>query len=101
ARSTSEQKCRKSSSPAKSSSAGRSLHAFTVSLGPSRRNFHSMMAGSSSREEEPAIIEWKFRRDGPRLTVKACRDRPAEELFAGEDDFLHFCSEVDRALDAL
>jgi hypothetical protein len=23
------------------------------------------------------------------------------ELFAGEDDFLHFCSEVDRALDAL
>ena len=33
--------------------------------------------------------------------MKACRDHPAEELFGGEDDFLHFCSEVDRALDAL
>jgi len=63
-----------------------------------------LFAGTTAQcywEEEPATIEWKFRRDGTRLSVKACRDHPAEELFGGEDDFLHFCSKVDRALDAL
>lgn len=33
--------------------------------------------------------------------VKVCRDNDPRETFAGEDDFLHFCSELDRALDAL
>jgi hypothetical protein len=52
-------------------------------------------------EEEPAVIRWEFRRDGPSMALKAYRDNNALEIFAGEDDFLHFSSELDRALDAL
>src|SRR6185312_9577048 len=60
------------------------------------------------------MITFKYRLDGPgwanatlaneqsETTIRTSYIRDAaEDLFAGEDDFLHFCSEVDRALDAL
>jgi len=51
-------------------------------------------------EEEPGKVIWKFHRNGKRLEVDV-RWSDGQESFTGKDDFLHFCSEVDRQLDGL
>ncbi len=47
-------------------------------------------------EEEPGEVLWRFRRQGDRLALQVLRDK--EEIFSGDDDLLHFSSEVDREL---
>jgi hypothetical protein len=51
-------------------------------------------------EEEPGEVVWKFDRSGKRLNVHVGW-RDGQESFTGKDDFLHFCSELDRELDGL
>jgi len=51
-------------------------------------------------EQEPGKVVWKFHHSGRRLSVDV-RWGEGQEGFAGKDDFLHFCSELDRELDGL
>ncbi len=51
-------------------------------------------------EEEPGAVLWDFRRSDSRLIVKV-RWHDDRESFEGDEDLLHFGSEVDRQLDAL
>jgi hypothetical protein len=51
-------------------------------------------------EEEPGEVRWKFRRDGPNVTVKVYWDGDEESLL-GDDDLLRFSGQVDRELDGL
>lgn len=51
-------------------------------------------------EEEPGHVIWKFHRRANRLEVHV-RWRDGQEDFTGKDNFLHFCSELDRELDGL
>jgi hypothetical protein len=52
-------------------------------------------------EQEPGAVLWEFRRTGSSLTVKAQWDNEDRASFVGEDDLVHFGSEVDKELDAL
>src|ERR1700730_4235319 len=51
-------------------------------------------------EEEPGAILWEFRRRGPRIAVDV-RWHDGRAGFAGDDDLLHFSSEVHRELESL
>ena len=51
-------------------------------------------------EQEPGEIIWKFQREGKRFNVHV-RWRDGREDFTGKDDFLHFCSELDKEVDGL
>jgi len=48
-------------------------------------------------EEEPGEVHWKFRRAGDRVVVRVGRSED-HVTFDGEDDLLHFGSQVDSAL---
>ncbi len=50
--------------------------------------------------EEPGQVVWKFDRSGRRVTVDVGWS-DGREGFIGKDDFLHFCTELDRELDGL
>jgi hypothetical protein len=47
-------------------------------------------------EEEPGEVRWKFRRAGDRLNVQVLWDE--DQKFYGDDDLLHFSSQVNAAL---
>jgi hypothetical protein len=49
-------------------------------------------------QEEPGQVRWKFRRTGDRVTVEASWANENQASFSAEDDFLHFCEEIDREL---
>ncbi|HEV8046154.1 MAG TPA: hypothetical protein VGP35_00380 [Terriglobales bacterium] len=51
-------------------------------------------------EQEPGLVIWEFRRDGPNITVKAYWDHDGESL-VGTDDLLLFSEQVNRELDGL
>jgi len=51
-------------------------------------------------EQEPGLVIWEFRRDGPNVTVKVYWDHDGES-FVGTDDLLRFSEQVDRELDGL
>jgi hypothetical protein len=54
-------------------------------------------------EQEPGLVVWEFRRDGPNATVKVHWDEwdHLGESFVGDDDLLRFSEQVDRELDLL
>jgi hypothetical protein len=54
-----------------------------------------------SWEQEPELVVWEFRRTDSVLTVKAQWDHEEKASFVGDDDLVHFSSEVDKELDAL
>jgi hypothetical protein len=64
---------------------------------------HSLFVCDSAEclwEQEPGEVHWGFRRNGANLTVRV-RWHDDRESFVGDDDLLHFGSEVDRELDGL
>jgi hypothetical protein len=52
-------------------------------------------------EEEPGQFCWKLRRAGVRCAVEVFRNNEEQPIFSGDDDLLHFSSEVERALQKL
>ena len=52
-------------------------------------------------EEEPGQVCWKFRRDGTQCSVEVFWNNEAQATFSGNDDVLHFGSEVECALQRL
>lgn len=54
-------------------------------------------------EQEPGLVIWELRRDGPNVAVKVFWDEwdHEGESFAGDDDLLRFSGQVDRELDGL
>ena len=54
-------------------------------------------------EEEPAEVRWKFRHAGDRVvvTVGWGENQVTQVTFEGDDDLLHFASQVNSALQRL
>ena len=52
-------------------------------------------------EEEPGRFRWKLRRAGIRCAVEVFRNNEDQAIFSGDDDLLHFSSEVENALQKL
>ena len=54
-----------------------------------------------SWEEEPGQFCWKFRRTGARCAVEIFQNNEEQAIFSGDDDLLHFGSEVESTLQKL
>jgi len=52
-------------------------------------------------EIEPGRFYWKFGREGTRCTMQVFRNNENEPLFSGDDDLVHFGSEVENAFQKL
>lgn len=52
-------------------------------------------------QQEPGEFHWKFRRVGVRCVVAVFWNGEQQPIFSGEDDFLHFSSQVEDALQRL
>lgn len=52
-------------------------------------------------EEEPGQFCWKFRRAGVRCAVEVFLNNEQQAIFSGDDDLLHFSSQVENVLQKL